>query len=451
MALRSVLRALALTAAILPVDGLFWTVTKRYQYYMSVETDTYTWRSTNPYYYWTYTSTATLNSGVTPTVTPLSSTTSSDTYQNIELVSLYYQTGAVPDSDLIPTTTASTTTSTTTTYTQYSMAVTYTPPASCSKTWKYTTSVSVYIPSEVRDQITPISVITSTGYTITYSTGAYTGSPWETWLLSDGAAPMTTTGWYADYYYTRDVMNCKKPGSSSSTNYDSDDIKVCTLYSGCTSLKTWIIIVATLLSTLFVLGWIESYFWFRRLMTGRSALRFGTVCWVLISLWVLCFTRRQKARPVQDHVYLKQQWSQLSFGRRLKLWFKWGFRHSYPTALLGEYVPPAGTVVYRSGQPIRGRDGQLADANGNGGFGPPPGMPPPAYTGEAGRNIEVIQPMPTPAPYIPGGNEEKPVGNGTQTVQEIPGYQVPHEASGRDIPHEAPSTVPSVPPPSKQQ
>ncbi len=44
----------------------------------------------------------------------------------------------------------------------------------------------------------------------------------------------------------------------------------------------WVIVVASVLPSLFLLGWVESFLWFRQLMPGRKALRFGTVCWILM-------------------------------------------------------------------------------------------------------------------------------------------------------------------------
>jgi hypothetical protein len=97
--------------------------------------------------------------------------------------------------------------------------------------------------------------------------------------------------------------------------------------------KKWVIAIATILPILFFLGFLESYCWFSRLMIGRSCLRGGTVCWILISLWVLCFTRIQDGRPEPEQVVLRQMWKETPRCQRLRLWRKWGFRHKYPDVL----------------------------------------------------------------------------------------------------------------------
>jgi hypothetical protein len=65
-------------------------------------------------------------------------------------------------------------------------------------------------------------------------------------------------------------------------------------------------------------------------MMGKSAMRFGTVCWVLISLWVMCFTRMQDRRSADDQKLLAEKWKQMGSGAAFKAWWKWGFRHRYP-------------------------------------------------------------------------------------------------------------------------
>jgi hypothetical protein len=261
-----------------------------------------------------------------------------------------------------------------------------TAPASCPSQFVVTTSATVDIPSLVTNQITPTSTIngglSTAGRYYTYSL--------ETWYLSAGAAPFTSTD---DYYYRYYVRDCSTPpsygrssstssyyygggGSSGGTSRDDDDSssRYCYRYSyySCTSLRTWVIIVATVLPGLFLLGFLESWFWFRRLMTGKSALRCGTVSWILLSLFVLCFTRMQDARSKDDQKLLKERWNQMGSGAAFKAWLKYGLRRKYPEEHLGQYSKLTVGVV-SAGQPLHPAMAQAP------GFMPPP---PPGAPGQ---------------------------------------------------------------------
>ncbi|KAF2653591.1 hypothetical protein K491DRAFT_780166 [Lophiostoma macrostomum CBS 122681] len=380
------------------VRASFWTVTSNYELEMSTSTDIY---DTDTYYY-TYSTTRTISKGVTPTSRAVSSETYYSTYADLEIISVFYPDNAVADSDLYPTD-----------YLDYDptgsvgtiflMPVTYTAPSSCSSSFTFATNETVFPPSQVVDQLTPQTIITEAPYA--YST--YTGAADETWLLTKEAVPITTT---AEYYYEYYVASCTTPYSFSNTGLSSggDDsgsgsgssYTYCYSYYGsCTSLKIWIIIIASVIPALFLLGFLESWFWFRRLMTGRGCLRFGTVCWIGISLWVACFTRSQSARSHNDQKLLREQWNRMGSGTAFKLWWRWGFRHAYPTELLGQYsrndvgIVPLGAAAPGS-QPLvfgqgQGQQPQMQMGMGQQGqvVAPPPqymhqhnssGPPPPA-------------------------------------------------------------------------
>lgn len=435
----------------------FWTYTSRFQY--SVSTSLYTYRDgsvdTD-----LYTATRTIKSGVTPSVAPARTTTEPFYgYDSLQIIEAYYSPGAVAESDLSPTYSFGATTRTTTSSmyvsTEFRMPVTYTAPASCPTQFTISLNETVSVPTEVRDQVTPVTIIT--GSTRTYLT--YGPSVTETWYLTTGAAPLRSqTAVNYDLY----VASCSTPYSydvgDGNYNYHSggssstDDLTVCSWYSGCTSLKTWIIIIASIIPGLFVLGFIESWFWFRRLMLGKGALRFGTISWICISLWVACFTRTQSARSKDDQKLLREKWNNTPSTTAFKLWWKWGFRHAYPVPLLGQYsrntvgIVPEGQPLPQMGQapgPVYGPGFQPPPAgipqngqpyyppppgwapppNGQGYPVPPPGqtyMPPPNgaggyYTEQAKENASVTErtvspplPMTQPSPHPPPGTAPPP-------------------------------------------
>ncbi|KAF2439563.1 hypothetical protein P171DRAFT_125150 [Karstenula rhodostoma CBS 690.94] len=389
------LALLAGATAVTAQSSAFWTFTTRYQ------DCTYIYYST-----YTTTATCTIEDSVTPTVEPYEITTpTSDSnnyyygYSDLQLFTAWYTAGAVPDSDLKPTynydATTTTARSTSTNY-DFSMLVTYTAPTDCPTSFTFTTNASVNVPTQVLHSVTPYAVETSIPVPTARASYIY-----ETWYLSDGDAPFTSTD---DYYYTRYIEQCSTPyqyGGYSDYSYTntrySDDSYTRTRYSyptggtsgssgdsgdsyssrycyygygyGCTNIRIWVIVIAALIPGLFVLGFFESYFWFRRLMLGKGCLRFGTISWICISLWVACFTRSQSRRSPEDQQVLRQKWKDTGFGTALKLWFKWGFRHRYPVPLLGQYSRNTVGIV-PEGQPLPAPG--MVQTNGNYLAGPPP-------------------------------------------------------------------------------
>ncbi len=379
MALRfSVAAILVGAAAAQTTTSNYWTVTERYM------------RSTYTYYYTsrlggvetdTEPSFRTIKPTVTPTVAAVSTyTDSSYDYDDVSYVTLLYPNGAVAESDLMPDrhtqTGFTTTTSSHTTYLDFYMPVTVTAPASCPTPWTVTSTASIYAPDAVTDQLKPTSTITRASTDIYGSVYNY-----QTWFLTPGAGPYYTSddSYYLDYvkYCSKPPVNYKLAAISSSTCTAGSTSSSCTnsgnsnsnsndnnnYYGGdyCFSYNSWgcgqawatyVIVLASVIPGLFLLGFVESYFWFRRLMLGKGCLRFGTICWVCISLWILCFTRTQSSRSKEDQVLLRENWKKMGAGAAFKNWWKFGFRHRYPEELLGKYsrqtvgiVPPSQPMV----------------------------------------------------------------------------------------------------------
>ncbi|CAI6342517.1 unnamed protein product [Periconia digitata] len=360
-------------------SSAFWTVTSRVVKSTSTYGYTYTYMTSTETDLYRTTVLREVKSGVTPTATPMSTSSGYGSYyDDVDEVYAIYEAGAVAESDLEPDTTSYYTYTRSSSYKDitYIMPVTYTQPASCSSTsFSVTGDITAYIPSIVQDQITPTSKIT------TRSTAYYLSSTYdvETWFLSAGAAPSTS-----NYYYSSYVAECSAPplskwrsgtgssGGGSSSSDDDSGLEWCSWYGYCTGIKIWIIIIASIIPGLFVLGFIESYIWFRRLMLGKGALRGGTVCWAMITLIVLCFTRSQSRRSAEDQKLLRENWNKTSTGQALKLWFKWGFKHRYPVPLLGQYSRNTVGIV-PEGQPLP----QMGQSNvAYPGFQPQPGTGP---------------------------------------------------------------------------
>jgi len=449
----------------------FWTYTSRMQDYVSPSAYTYFDGDTTTY---SFTSTRDIKTGASPTVSPYSTSTRYSYYydDDLEVVYAFYSEGSVPEADLEPTYDPSadlTSTSTDTVYTVFRMPVTYTAPASCPTPFTVSVDETVSVPTVVRDQVTPTSK--ATGSVETFLT--YGPTQTETWYLTAGGAPLVTSTAYNYKYY---VADCSTPYSYSSYSYPTsgsggnyrsgggdDDLTVCSWYSGCTNLRTWVIIIASIIPGLFLLGFLESWIWFRRLMLGKSALRFGTIAWICISLWVACFTRTQSKRSPEDQKLLREKWNQTGSFQAFKLWWKWGFRHSYPVPLLGQYSRNTIGIV-PEGQPLP-QMGQTPGPTYGPGFQPQPGAPGAYYPNGVPQNGQAYYPPPqgwSPGPngqgypMPPPGQVYMPPQNGAQTfygeqpkdgsnVTErtvspiLPGTQAPYQAPT------SPATVPSPP------
>ncbi|KNG51754.1 hypothetical protein TW65_01151 [Stemphylium lycopersici] len=496
----------------------FWTHTVRYMEQVTETPYTYTYYD-NSVTTDTWTATRTIKDGVTPTASPYTAYTSWDYYnENLAIVDEYYTAGVVAESDLSTSTPYdyySTTNNglerTTSTSIDFMMPVTMTAPASCPTIFTVTTAAPVYVPTEVTAQISPTSVETSSEAS-TYGNYVYI---FETWYLTEGAAPFTST---SDLTYEYYIASCSTPPADYSytgyayptgSTYDSgnDDDSSGSYYDECyyyssyycgSYVRYWIIIVASVIPGLFLLGFLESWLWFRRLMLGKSAMRFGTVCWVLISLFILCFTRMQDRRSPEDQKLLAEKWKNMSSGAAFKAWWKWGFRHKYPEELLGQFSKSTVGIV-PPGQPLNpamaqvpggfppGAPGSGAPSTGapavpgpvyyygppppgwvqapNGGFMPPQGYmypPPPqaGYYGDAAKDGSLVSSSPVSA--MGPSQQQQPMSNvspiSPQAPQPVHPAPTPYGAPPNvgPLPDAPPSPppqgpLPSTPPPATAQ
>ena len=340
-------------------------------------------------------------------------------------------------------------------YTSYVQPIVYTPPASCSSRFKVTAWENVDIPT-ANVHLYPIRTINTT-YSVETISPYYT----QTSITAFFASQIISHDWADDYTYNNYVKHCANPFNTTSVaytgdgGYDGGDGSSGGDHSGsqwlCSDsgdyrcwIAGWVIALAIIFPVLFVLGFIENYIWFRRLMLGKRTLRFGTVFWICITLLVLFLTRRCPARSPEDQKELRAQWDKTSAGRRISLWFKYGFRHRYPIELLGEHPllanqgGPAPSMIPATQQAQRekeleantistdnGRNGGSGNGSSDGGaYGSNSTPPPPPLQG--GRWVYVT--------------DEAHQTSGGQTYQQGP-YEVHNQSSS------PPSTYP---PPGSQ-
>ncbi|KAK8038479.1 hypothetical protein PG993_006890 [Apiospora rasikravindrae] len=271
------------------------------------------------------TTTRTVHSYYTPTAHVTATSTYTNAMLDLEVVQLYVPAGSVDNHDLV--------------YdiglgmpkyggdggtrTYWVAPITYTAPASCPTPFTVKTTDTVSLAASRTADLHPTSTKASTGI----------WGPEETLYLSE--LPSGVSPAYG-HSYREYIANCETPPSGPRPSSYGDH-EVCLRLRGhlCMKWRYWIIVLSTVLPGLFVLGFLESFFWFRQLMRGRRALRLGTLCWTFCSGWVACFTRVSPARDVADQPALVEQWKAMSAREKWLLWLKWGFRYKYPVELLG--------------------------------------------------------------------------------------------------------------------
>lgn len=267
--------------------------------------------------------------------------------------------------------------------TVFKVNLTYTAPTSCSTQWTTTTPVDVTPPQIVRDELprtamaTSISVDSSepfepTSYTydIVYVDPTQVPSPTLSILKSQNR-PMDLYGMDCYYNANDDTYSDSDTYTDSDDSYDDDGNYYYPYGSGSWFLNSYWMGISPLALTLilllgwigifFLLGFIEAFIRFRRLMTGWQTRRGLPVCWALtilpITLLLLFYFRKgYRARSQADAEILQERWNAMSLGTRLRLFVVWGFRFRYPP-MLG----PAPARVKASKQPGENPGPRLLD------------------------------------------------------------------------------------------
>lgn len=299
----------------------------------------------------------------------------------------------------------------------YVVNLTYTAPTGCSTQWTTTTAATVTPPNGVVQALLPktatstsLSVATSTPFSPTTYTYVYIWVE-PTQVPSASLACLSDESRPTSLY---EGSKCQyKSNSGCGIDYgDYDDYNdygpwYNEDWGGITPLAILLICLLGWVGLFFILGVIEAWFRFRRLMTGWQTRRGLPICWALmfmpITLFCLCcFRKGYRSRNAADAAMLQQKWKDTSAWMKFKLFIVWGFRFKYPTVL-----GPAPARVRMSKRP--GKDA-----------GPPLLNASPPQTAQAMRE-------PSMAAAAPAGPEMGQVLNPVQHQTQAP--LVP-EASG---------------------
>ncbi|KAE8150652.1 hypothetical protein BDV25DRAFT_129413 [Aspergillus avenaceus] len=243
--------------------------------------------------------------------------------------------------------------------TVFKVNLTYSAPTGCSTQWTQTTAAEISPPRVVQKLLpqtattTSISVDTSRPfqptthtYDVVYVDPTQIPSSSLEYLSRHNRPTSRYTG--DDCYYTGSSGSYYHYSSfhESEKGWFLDDY-----YMGISPLALTLIVSITWIGLLLILGFVEAFIRFRRLMTGWQTRRGLPVCWSLtimpFTLFLLCYFRKgYRARSEADAEVLRRRWKAMSMGTKLRLFFVWGFRFQYPP-MLG----PAPARVKTSKQP----------------------------------------------------------------------------------------------------
>ncbi|ESZ91753.1 hypothetical protein SBOR_7860 [Sclerotinia borealis F-4128] len=325
----------------------------------------------------------TLSVGVIPNATPVTNAiktvTDSSAYAHVTIIEVLLP----PGSGHRPTSTYDYFATTTTPSTSYVVPITYTAYPSCTGTgqnWTYITNVPIYLPTIIASLLTP-STLTTSASTYTYyddrisvqtvvqaildpsdiaadalvsASSAYIPysmeycyTPTTTCTTYLSTATCTPTWVYPSSRYT---SGSGSGSGSSSNSYNYNDEYSCDeYYCGDNALLLIAICVPVGWVVLWLLvGLFESWLSFKGIMLGKNRKRGIPYAWCCISMLFLCCTGpTYKAKSVEEQERLGVQWKEMGVGKKLGLWFKWGFRWKYPDMLGDE--PEKNKRAFREG------------------------------------------------------------------------------------------------------
>jgi hypothetical protein len=379
---------LLLGLAVSSVQATYWTVTSVRVGSASVSTSGT--RTTTRLYGATMVVRPTAAASPLSSATPLSTSRYANTYYDVTTVYLYYDQQAFQPDDIITNTrTLSSTRATgsdgTSSTTYYVQATVWRAPASCPTQYVVTTSTTISIPDQFTDDYTPTSWHSSRNTYRAYFT-AYLSQDAITLPLASSVSAKLSQCLNPTLAFSRQSGVSSPSGPQIHCNNMS-----------CTSFRDAVIVICSIIGALFLLGWIESFLWFRRLMMGRFALRVGTISWCMLTLICICLTKKEPPRTPEHQTILTQQWKAMPFGQKLRLWLRWGFSHDYPIDLLG--LPNRALSVGE-----RMKDGVRTQATE---VQEPFIAPPPPYLGvnqqqqqqQQQQNAGIVNPYPAPPAY----------------------------------------------------
>ncbi|CAL5866663.1 uncharacterized protein PFLUO_LOCUS872 [Penicillium psychrofluorescens] len=326
---------------------------------------------TNHPYYWMSTDAEVITSieSISPTATvmpdvlsTITSTGSGYYASDITVVEELYPTGAGVPVDGIQRTADSFYHTTV-----YYVNLVYSAPTGCSTQFTTTTSAVVTPPALVGSALPRTSVSTSTSVDNAQPFQPTTWTIDEVWVAPTQVPTRTLASLSAEYaptslYYGSGCQYISPDDSpyyysGYDGGYDEEDWFFDTWPMGVSWFAIVMICVLGWVGLILIIGFIEAWVRFRRMMTGWQTRRGLPVMWAFlifpITLLLLIFRRRGfRARTQSESAELKGKWDAMSGWTKLRLFFVWGFRYKYPPMLGGPPARVSKKAVKTSGPPL---------------------------------------------------------------------------------------------------
>lgn len=239
----------------------------------------------------------------------------------------------------------------------YVVNLTYTAPTGCSSQWTTTTTGTVDPPSAVRTLLpltaTSLSTSVDTSQAFQPTTYIYTVIQVDPTQIPSASMDCLRDRHAPTDLYEGSSCTYQSHGCYYYDGYYDGPWYNDTYWYGISPLAIILICVLGWVGLIFILGIIEAWVRFRRLMTGWQTRRGLPLFWAFMLLplslfFLCCFRKGYRARNAADAAFLQQKWRDMSPWTKLRLFFIWGFRFKYPD-VLGP-APPRVKVSKRPGK-----------------------------------------------------------------------------------------------------
>ena len=224
----------------------------------------------------------------------------------------------------------------------FKVNLTYSAPTGCSTQWTKTSAVDVTPPLAVQNLLPRTAVATSTSVD---SSRPFQPTTFTYDVVYVDPTQIPSSSLSSISYWSRPTAlylgaGCESDGyyPNYNDNYPEENWYLDSYWMGISPLALTLILSIGWVGLFLILGFIEAFIRFRRLMNGWQTRRGLPVCWSLtilpITLFLLCcFKKGYRARSEADAKILRKRWAAMSVGTKLRLFFIWGFRFKYPPML----------------------------------------------------------------------------------------------------------------------
>ena len=279
---------------------------------------------------------------VTTPFSPLSTYTADSNYDDLTIINVVIPSGVAKEITI----------GDSSVQTSYVVPITYTPSATCSQNWTFTTDVPIYLPSQVQLPAMTLSTAVTTDTYLYYDLRPTPTTNIVAVLnpTDVDAGDLASASSYNEPY---GLSYCYTPTTYCATSSSTSAICTPTFVYDSTSSESgydssddlydyWyrqMILIAVLVPVGWIVLWViiglwESWMSFKGVMLGLHRKRGLPYAWCCVSIFFLCCVGpTYKAKSAEEQAVLLERWNAMKKREKFKLWMKWGFRWKYPDML----------------------------------------------------------------------------------------------------------------------